>query len=72
MRDHIKITISGPGATIATEIALVEAALREAGYPVAVIDDYPPQHDPLEPEVKQRALKGRTIIIHADHEPWGG
>ena len=64
---NITVTVTGPGECIGNEMLIIEKALRDAGYPVTVIDEYPPKEITID-----RASKGWNITLKAQHCPWGG
>lgn len=63
----IKVKVIGPGECIGNEMNIIEKALKDAGYPVEVIDEYPPKNKDT-----KRANAGWKIILEAQHCPWGG
>ena len=36
---NVTVTVSGPGECIGNEMLIIEKALKDAGYPVEVIDE---------------------------------
>ena len=63
----IQVKVTGPGECIGNEMLIIEKALRDAGYPIEVIDPYPPEVK----EIKSPPA-GWKIVLKADHCPWGG
>ena len=64
---NITVKVSGPGQCIHNQMHIIEKALKEAGYPVEVIDEYPTEDNTIE-----RASEGWKITLVANHCPWGG
>ena len=64
---NVTVTVSGPGECIGNEMLIIEKALKDAGYPVEVIDEYPPKDITID-----RASEGWKITLKANHCPWGG
>jgi len=67
MTVYVKITVSGPGECISSEMNLLEKTLRDVGYEVEVSDEYP------HPEAGFKEPNGwKKIKLVAQHLPWGG
>lgn len=67
----VDIKIVGPGSTMSAEIHLITKVLKEAGYDVQLVDDYPCHDD----EQLNRCLNLKhksKVRIEVDHLPWGG
>lgn len=64
---EIVITVSGPGECINNEMLIIEEALKDALYPVKVINDHPPKSWTI-----TNASRGTKVTLIADHQPWGG
>lgn len=64
---NITVKVIGPGECISNEMNIIEKALTDAGYPVEVIDEYPPESKEI-----RRASEGWKITLQAQHCPWGG
>lgn len=64
---NIEVKVSGPGECISNEILIIEKALRDVGYPVEIVDEYPPENREI-----RKASEGWKITIVANHCPWGG
>ena len=64
----VKIEVSGPGQCIYNEMLIIEKALKDAGYCVEVIDDYPSENQ----EIKSVIGYNTKVILKANHQPWGG
>ena len=64
---NITVQVTGPGEGIGNEMLIIERALRDAGYPVEVIDEYPPENKEI-----RKAPAGWRITLKANHLPWGG
>lgn len=79
MSYEVKITVAGPGGTIYNEMAIIQTALRKAGYTVTVYDDHPTKDEIME-ELCRRArdedwaetTRHPDIKLVANHQPWGG
>ncbi|NBP01235.1 MAG: hypothetical protein EBU90_14060 [Proteobacteria bacterium] len=67
MMTSIHVTVTGPGECIHNEMLIIEKALKDAGYPVTVINSHPPANKTI-----TDAPKGWKIILTAEHQPWGG
>ena len=63
----IHVKVSGPGTCIGNEMLIIEKALKDAGYPVEVVDEFPPKDKAIRP-----ASAGWNIKLEANHCPWGG
>ena len=63
----IEVKVTGPGECISNEMLIIEKALKDAGYPVEVIDEFPPEIKEIKP-----ANAGWKIVLIAKHCPWGG
>jgi len=64
---NINVTVSGPGECINNEMLIIEKALKDAGYPVTVVNEFPPK-----PATIVKAPFGWSITLTAKHQPWGG
>ena len=64
---NITVQVSGPGECISNQMLIIERALLDAGYPVEVIDEYPPENKEI-----TKATAGCRITLKANHCPWGG
>lgn len=65
----VEIKVNGPGQCIYNEMLIIEKALKDAGYYVEVIDDYPPPENQKIESVIGYNIK---VILKANHQPWGG
>lgn len=63
-----KITVSGMGAIINSEMQVIQRALEVAGFTVIIENTYPSK---VPFEVPPNSIH-RTVILKADHCPWGG
>lgn len=63
----VEVTVSGPGGTIHNQMMIIEQALKGAGYPVTVVNEYPEDEHIIRP-----ASPGWQITLVARHLPWGG
>ena len=73
------IRIIGPGGCINNELAVIEAALRSAGYIVEVKNDNPDSDNPDAPKdriahiTKLNSGKSPSFVtVEMQHQPWGG
>ena len=64
----IIVKVIGPGQCIGNEMLIIEKALRDAGYPVEVIDEFPPENK----KIHKNANSRWKIVLEANHCPWGG
>ena len=64
---NITVKVSGPGECIHNEMLIIEKALTDAGYPVEVKDEYPPEDKTI-----KKASAGWKITLIANHCLWGG